>query len=149
MLATSDEWGATKPDAVFFDKLVAVSGHDRHEIAYVGDRLDNDIAPAAQAGLFTVWVRRGHWGSVLRRGDPILAGKLPEGRAVDDGGHAQRPGNRAEHGSDSRHKIVHPDDRERLIDATSSGQRSGIVGRARRNWAVRWSDNGAQTNGSR
>ena len=47
MLATSDEWGVAKPDAAFFDKLVAVSGHDRQEIAYVGDRLDNDIAPAA------------------------------------------------------------------------------------------------------
>ena len=49
VLATSDEWGAVKPDAGFFDKLVAVSGHERDEFAYVGDRLDNDIAPAAQA----------------------------------------------------------------------------------------------------
>ena len=45
LLATSDEWGVTKPDTRFFDKLAAVSGHDRAEIAYVGDRLDNDIAP--------------------------------------------------------------------------------------------------------
>lgn len=78
MLATSDEWGAAKPDTAFFDKLVAVSGHDRQEIAYVGDRLDNDIAPAAHAGLFTIWVRRGPWGYVLRPRDPFLAGKFPE-----------------------------------------------------------------------
>jgi HAD superfamily hydrolase (TIGR01549 family) len=77
VLATSDDWGVVKPDVAFFDKLVAVSGHDRHEIAYVGDRLDNDIAPAAHAGLFTVWVRRGPWGFVLRPRDPIVTGKLP------------------------------------------------------------------------
>jgi HAD superfamily hydrolase (TIGR01549 family) len=65
VLATSDDWGVAKPDVEFFDKLVAVSGHDRGEIAYVGDRLDNDIAPAARAGLVTVWVRRGPWGHIL------------------------------------------------------------------------------------
>jgi HAD superfamily hydrolase (TIGR01549 family) len=78
VLATSDEWGATKPDAGFFDKLVAVSGHDRGEIAYVGDRLDNDIAPAAQAGLFTIWVRRGPWGYILHPDEPFVAARLPE-----------------------------------------------------------------------
>lgn len=35
LLATSDEWGVTKPDTKFLDKLAAVSGHDRAEIAYV------------------------------------------------------------------------------------------------------------------
>jgi FMN phosphatase YigB (HAD superfamily) len=76
VLATSDEWGAVKPDVAFFDKLVEVSGHERREIAYVGDRLDNDIAPAAQAGLVTVWIRRGPWGYVLRPGD-LADGMLP------------------------------------------------------------------------
>jgi HAD superfamily hydrolase (TIGR01549 family) len=79
VLATSDEWGATKPDLEFFDKLVAVSGHERGEIAYVGDRLDYDIAPAAQAGLFTVWVRRGPWGYVLDPAVPFVADALPAG----------------------------------------------------------------------
>jgi FMN phosphatase YigB (HAD superfamily) len=78
VLATSDEWGVGKPNVAFFDKLVAVSGHDRHEIAYVGDRLDNDIAPAAEAGLVTVWVRRGPWGYVLRPRELMVAGSLPE-----------------------------------------------------------------------
>jgi HAD superfamily hydrolase (TIGR01549 family) len=77
VLATSDEWGAAKPNVAFFDTLTAVSGHDRHEIAYVGDRLDNDIAPAAQAGLVTVWVRRGPWGYILRPKDLMTAGLLP------------------------------------------------------------------------
>ncbi len=45
-----------------FTKLTDVSGHPIEEIAYVGDRLDNDIRPAAAAGLFTVWIKRGPWG---------------------------------------------------------------------------------------
>ncbi len=78
VLATSDEWGVGKPNVGFFDKMVAVSGHERHEIAYVGDRLDNDIAAAARAGLITVWVRRGPWGYILRPAAELLAGRLPE-----------------------------------------------------------------------
>lgn len=76
VLATSDEWGAAKPDAGFFDKLVAVTGLSRDDIAYVGDRLDNDIAPAARAGLFTIWVRRGPWGYILQPDEPPVAGSL-------------------------------------------------------------------------
>jgi HAD superfamily hydrolase (TIGR01549 family) len=79
VLATSDEWGVTKPDAEFFDKLAAVSGHDRSETAYVGDRLDNDIAPAARAGLFTIWIRRGPWGRILQPGEPPGVADLPKG----------------------------------------------------------------------
>lgn len=45
ILATSDDWGVTKPDVAFFSKLIAVSGHQPHGIAYVGDRLDNDLGP--------------------------------------------------------------------------------------------------------
>lgn len=65
VIATSDDWGLSKPDVEFFDKLVQASGHERSEIAYVGDRLDNDIAPAAKAGLETILVRRGPWGYIL------------------------------------------------------------------------------------
>jgi HAD superfamily hydrolase (TIGR01549 family) len=77
MLATSDDWDVTKPNVAFFDKLVAESGHDPQAIAYVGDRLDNDIAPAAHAELFTVWVRHGPWGYILSPRDRMLAGSLP------------------------------------------------------------------------
>jgi HAD superfamily hydrolase (TIGR01549 family) len=65
VLATSDDWGVTKPDVAFFHKLVAVSGHLPTEIAYVGDRLDNDIAPAIRAGLTTIHLRRGPWANIL------------------------------------------------------------------------------------
>ncbi len=65
VLATSDDWCVTKPDVAFFSKLIAVSGHQPHEIAYVGDRLDNDLRPAAETGLRTVFVRRGLWGYII------------------------------------------------------------------------------------
>jgi FMN phosphatase YigB (HAD superfamily) len=65
VLATSDDWGVTKSDVAFFSKLIAVSGHRPYEIAYIGDRLDNDLCPAAIAGLRTVFVRRGPWGYII------------------------------------------------------------------------------------
>jgi FMN phosphatase YigB (HAD superfamily) len=36
---------------------------------YVGDRLDNDVRPASQAGLRTALIRRGPWG-VIQHDDP-------------------------------------------------------------------------------
>lgn len=65
IIATSDDWGTSKPDPEFFEKLIQASGHNRDEIVYVGDRLDNDIAPAVKAGLQTVLIRRGPWGYIL------------------------------------------------------------------------------------
>ncbi|HEY9471976.1 MAG TPA: HAD family hydrolase, partial [Propionibacteriaceae bacterium] len=40
------------------------SGTTPDETAYVGDRMDNDIKPAAAAGLHTIWIRRGPWGYI-------------------------------------------------------------------------------------
>ncbi len=37
-------------------------GSRRREIAYVGDRVDNDVVPAADAGMVAVHLRRGPWG---------------------------------------------------------------------------------------
>ena len=65
IIATSDDWGVSRPAEEFFHKLVEVSGHLPREILYVGDRLDNDISPAMEAGLATVWLRRGPWRFIL------------------------------------------------------------------------------------
>jgi FMN phosphatase YigB (HAD superfamily) len=62
LIATSDDWGAEKPTPAFFIKMIASAACEPHEIAYVGDRLDNDILPALEAGLTTVFIRRGPWG---------------------------------------------------------------------------------------
>jgi HAD superfamily hydrolase (TIGR01662 family) len=76
LIATSDDWGVTKPSVAFFDKLTAVSGLHAEEIVYVGDRLDNDIGPAAAAGLRTAWIRRGPWGFLLSPGSTSPTGRV-------------------------------------------------------------------------
>ena len=55
------DWGVSKPDPAFFRSLIASVPNESNEILYVGDRLDNDIQPAAQAGMKTALVRRGPW----------------------------------------------------------------------------------------
>lgn len=47
-----------------FTKLIAVSGRQPGEIAYVGDRVDNALLSAAEASLRTVFVKRGPWGYI-------------------------------------------------------------------------------------
>ncbi|MBB6547874.1 HAD family hydrolase [Nonomuraea rubra] len=59
---TSEGWGVSKPEAGFFAKVAAVAGREPAEILYVGDRLDNDVLPAAAAGMRTALLRRGPWG---------------------------------------------------------------------------------------
>lgn len=55
-LVISDEVGAAKPDARFFDALFAALGQPaRHEVLMVGDSLSSDIAGAAAYGVDTAW----------------------------------------------------------------------------------------------
>jgi len=63
VLTTSDHLEAEKPDRAFYDRLLAALGDPAPaQVAYVGDRVDNDVAAAAAAGLTPVWLRRGPWG---------------------------------------------------------------------------------------
>jgi HAD superfamily hydrolase (TIGR01549 family) len=64
LIATSDDWGAAKPDAAFFNALLDAVPCDAGEIVYVGDRLDNDLRPARAAGMRTAFIRRGPWGYI-------------------------------------------------------------------------------------
>ncbi|WP_036969754.1 HAD family hydrolase [Promicromonospora kroppenstedtii] len=66
-IRTSDEWGVQKPEPEFFVKVAELSGVAPEEIAYVGDRLDNDVLPAADAGMMPVLLRRGPWGYLHAR----------------------------------------------------------------------------------
>lgn len=61
-IATSESWGVAKPEPAFFTKVVESAGLDPHHIAYVGDRVDNDVLPARDAGLWPILIRRGPWG---------------------------------------------------------------------------------------
>jgi HAD superfamily hydrolase (TIGR01509 family) len=61
LVASSASLGVEKPAPEFFERLVAEAGVPAGEVAYVGDRVDNDVAPARTAGLVAVHLRRGPW----------------------------------------------------------------------------------------
>jgi len=61
VVASSASWGVEKPSPEFFARVVEATGTAPHEVAYVGDRLDNDVLPALAAGLVAVQIRRGPW----------------------------------------------------------------------------------------
>ena len=62
LIASSAGWGVAKPDPGFFAKVIDAAGVPAESIAYVGDRLDNDVLPSLAAGMKAVFVRRGPWG---------------------------------------------------------------------------------------
>ncbi|HEY3921296.1 MAG TPA: HAD family hydrolase [Gaiellaceae bacterium] len=61
-IASSAEWGVEKPSPLFFARVAEVCGCPPEKIAYVGDRVDNDVTPALAAGMVAVHIRRGPWG---------------------------------------------------------------------------------------
>ncbi len=69
LIGTSDDWGASKPDVAFFERVSEVTPAAPGEILYVGDRLDNDVRPAVEAGMLTALIRRGPWGWIQQH-DP-------------------------------------------------------------------------------
>jgi HAD superfamily hydrolase (TIGR01509 family) len=62
LVASSDSWGVSKPSPEFFRRIVEWLGLAPDQIAYVGDRVDNDVLPAKGAGMVSVFIRRGPWG---------------------------------------------------------------------------------------
>lgn len=78
LIGTSDDWGASKPDPEFFVRVAGAVPYAVEEILYVGDRVDNDIRPAAAAGMHTALVRRGPWATI--QWDTDEAKRLPSFR---------------------------------------------------------------------
>ena len=62
VISSSASLGVRKPDPRFFEHIVELAECAPRELAYVGDRVDNDVLPALAAGLVAVHVRRGPWG---------------------------------------------------------------------------------------
>jgi FMN phosphatase YigB (HAD superfamily) len=62
VVTSSDGVGARKPDPAFFERLVELARMTASDVAYVGDRVDNDVLPALAVGLVAVHCRRGPWG---------------------------------------------------------------------------------------
>ncbi|HLI65717.1 MAG TPA: HAD family hydrolase [Caulobacteraceae bacterium] len=63
-IASSARWGVEKPSPAFFARVVEAASAPAAGIAYVGDRLDNDVLPAKAAGMMAIFIRRGPWGYV-------------------------------------------------------------------------------------
>ena len=71
VIAMSAEMGAAKPSREFFGRALELIGSPAaSSVAYVGDRVDNDVLPSIVAGMRAVWIKRGPWGYIER---------LPEG----------------------------------------------------------------------
>jgi FMN phosphatase YigB (HAD superfamily) len=67
VVSSSASIGVRKPDRRFFEEVVRLAEVTHPgKVAYVGDRVDNDVLPALEAGLAAVHVRRGPWGRLQR-----------------------------------------------------------------------------------
>src|SRR5215212_3288681 len=64
LVGSSGRWGVEKPSPAFFERVVAEVGLPPEAIAYVGDRVDNDVLPAMAAGMVGVFLVRGPWALV-------------------------------------------------------------------------------------
>jgi HAD superfamily hydrolase (TIGR01662 family) len=74
VFAMSAEMGVAKPMPAFFEQaLERIGAPEPGSVAYVGDRVDNDVIPATAAGLRAVWIRRGPWGFI----EPLQGGVQP------------------------------------------------------------------------
>lgn len=82
VMAMSDAIGVAKPDPAFFAAALRLMGDPAPgDVAYVGDRIDNDVLPAAAAGLRAVWLRRGPWAHLQHDRDgaaALVVGSLSE-----------------------------------------------------------------------
>jgi FMN phosphatase YigB (HAD superfamily) len=74
-IASSARWGVEKPSPAFFELAIQASGCHPSEIAYVGDRIDNDISPALAAGMRPIFLLRGPWAFI--HADRLDANKFP------------------------------------------------------------------------
>ncbi len=60
-IATSEGLGVEKPNVAFFRKICELANCPENSMAYVGDRIDNDVMPAIALGLTGIFLVRGPW----------------------------------------------------------------------------------------
>lgn len=71
VMGMSAEMGVHKPAPEFYVAALGRMGDPAPgDVAYVGDRLDNDVHPAAVAGMRPVWIRRGPWAAITEEVPP-------------------------------------------------------------------------------
>ena len=82
LVVASAEEGVAKPDRRIFDIALERSGCPAHEAMMIGDRIDNDIFPAKNLGMKTMWIRQGFGGLWNIQSDAelpnFIADDLPE-----------------------------------------------------------------------
>ena len=78
VILSSDEEGLSKPDLEFFRRALERSGCPAENAWMIGDRPDNDIAPAKALGMKTVRVRQGLGGLM-----PVTSEELKADHTVD------------------------------------------------------------------
>lgn len=72
VMAMSEAMEVSKPDRAFFATALELMGSpEPASVAYVGDRVDNDVVPGIAAGMRAVWIRRGPWGIIQRLPDGV------------------------------------------------------------------------------
>jgi len=78
LIGSSARWGVQKPDPAFFARIARELDLPPERIAYVGDRIDNDVIPAADAGMVAIHLRRGPWSWIQagRRTTPRAAATI-------------------------------------------------------------------------
>lgn len=59
VILSSAEEGVAKPDLEIFRRALERAECIPENAYMIGDRLDNDIVPAAKVGMFTIWVKQG------------------------------------------------------------------------------------------
>ena len=64
VIASSEQWVVEKPSVEFFQRACEAVQLPPGAVAYVGDRLDNDVLPAIEMGMRGIFIRRGPWGTI-------------------------------------------------------------------------------------
>jgi len=83
VIASPASWGVEKPNPEFFAMLTELAKVPSSSIAYVGDRLDNDVLPARQAGMVAVHIERGPWGRAHAKRSEIALAHLRIGSLTE------------------------------------------------------------------
>jgi FMN phosphatase YigB (HAD superfamily) len=82
-IATSAGLGVEKPAPAFFARIAELAAAHPSEIAYVGDRLDNDVLPARRTGMLTVFLKRGPWGRLHAESDDVRLADVRIGNLLE------------------------------------------------------------------
>ena len=78
VICASAEEGLDKPDPALYRRALTLAGCTPQEAVMIGDRTDNDVAPAKSLGMQTVLIRQGYGGHDIIHHE----GEIPD-RTVD------------------------------------------------------------------